>query len=115
MLSIGEVARKTGISVRSIRHYDRQGLLCSTRACNGYRYFPPQVIGQVRQIQQLIATGFSLAEIAAFPACMRNEEGTAWCPQTRALQRQRLATIEAQIATLERRRAQLLAALAGTE
>lgn len=37
------------------------------------------------------------------------------CPQTRALQRKRLATIEAQIATLERRRAQLVAALGDTE
>lgn len=115
MFSIGELARQTGISVRSIRHYDRHGLLCSTRACNGYRYFPPQALGQVRQIQQLIATGFSIAEIAAFPACMRNEEGATMCSQTRALQRKRLATIEAQIATLERRRAQLVAALGATE
>lgn len=69
----------------------------------------------MRQIQQLIATGFSIAEIAAFPACMRNEEGAMLCPQTRALQRKRLASIEAQIATLERRRAQLVAALGATE
>lgn len=112
MLSIGDVARQTGVSVRSIRHYDRHGVLCSTRACNGYRYFPPQAVEQVRQIQQLIATGFSLAEIATFPACMRNVEGAAFCPQTRALQRKRLAAIETQIAALERRRVQLMAALA---
>lgn len=111
MLSIGELARQTGVSVRSIRHYDRHGLLCSTRACNGYRYFPPQVVGQVRQIRQLIATGFSLAEIATFPECMRRVEGAAFCPQTRELQRKRLNRIESQIAELELRRAQLKAAL----
>ncbi|SFU16406.1 DNA-binding transcriptional regulator, MerR family [Kosakonia arachidis] len=115
MLSIGELARQTGVSVRSIRHYDRYGLLCSTRACNGYRYFSAQVVGQVRQIQQLIATGFSLAEIATFPECMRSTEGTAFCPQTRELQRKRLSRIEAQIATLEQRRAQLLAALSRSD
>lgn len=66
----------------------------------------------MRQIQRLIATGFSLAEIQGFPDCMRMIEGAAACPQTSAVQRQRLASVERQIADLERRRARLRQMLA---
>lgn len=111
-LSVGALARRTGASVRSIRHYDEQGLLASTRAGNGYRVFPASAVTQVRQIQRLIATGFSLAEIRAFPDCMRLIEGAAMCPETTPAQRKRLAAIERQIADLERRRARLLDMLA---
>ncbi|WP_312953153.1 MerR family transcriptional regulator [Superficieibacter sp.] len=106
-LTIGELAKKTGVSVRSIRHYDSHDLLTSSRACNGYRYFPPEAVAQVRQIQRLIATGFSIAEIRSFPDCMRLIEGTTFCPETQAIQHKRLAEIERQIDELERRRARL--------
>lgn len=39
LLKIGALAQATGVSVRSIRHYDQHGLLASTRAQNGYRAF----------------------------------------------------------------------------
>lgn len=111
VLGIGELARETGASVRAIRHYDAHGLLTSVRAENGYRAFPPAAIAQVRQIRRLIATGFSLAEIQAFPDCMLLVEGAAMCPETSAAQRARLGDIDRQIAELERRRARLLKTL----
>lgn len=107
-MSIGELARETGASVRSIRHYDEHGLLKSMRADNGYRTFPEIAVTQVRQIQRMIATGFSLVEIRSFPDCMRMIEGAAACPDTTAAQRERLASIEQQINDLERRRVRLL-------
>ena len=107
-LTTGQLARETDASVRSIRHYDEQGLLPSVRTSNGYRTFPPEAIAQVRQIQRLIATGFSLAEIRAFPDCMRLIEGALSCSQTTETQRKRLSSLERQIADLERRRTRLL-------
>ena len=112
LLSIGQLARETGASVRSIRHYDEHALLTSVRATNGYRVFPVAAVTQVRQIQRMIATGFSLADIRSFPDCMRMIEGAGACPETSAAQRKRLASIERQIADLERRRARLLKTLA---
>lgn len=111
-LTIGKLAAATGASVRSIRHYDQHGLLTSMRGSNGYRMFPPSAVTQVRQIQRMIATGFSLEEIRSFPDCMRMIEGAAACSQTSEAQRKRLASIEQQIADLERRRARLLKTLA---
>lgn len=110
-LSIGALARQTGASIRSLRHYDDHGLLASTRRANGYRVFPTGAVTRVRQIQRLIASGFSLAEICAFPDCVLVIEGAAMCPETAPAQRRRLEEIERQIADLERRRARLLAML----
>jgi MerR family copper efflux transcriptional regulator len=112
LLSIGELAAATGASVRSIRHYDGQGLLTSVRASNNYRAFPPATVAQVRQIQRMIATGFSLDDIRAFPDCMLMLEGAMSCPETSDAQRKRLVDIERQIVDLERRRARLLRTLA---
>ncbi|MDR5820214.1 MULTISPECIES: MerR family transcriptional regulator [unclassified Caballeronia] len=102
--SVRELARATGASVRSIRHYDEHGLVASVRASNGYRAFPYAAIAQVTPIQRLIATGFSLADIRSFPDRMRLIEGAAACPETEALHRERLRSIEKQITNLERRR-----------
>lgn len=111
-MSIGALARATGASIRSIRHYDEHGLLASARADNGYRLFAALAVTQVRQIQRLIATGFSLAEIRGFPDCMRMIEGAAACSETSRVQQQRLASVERQIADLERRRSRLRQMLA---
>lgn len=110
-LSVGALASQSGVSVRSVRHYDEHGLLKSTRAENGYRVFPAAAVTQVKQIQRLIATGFSLAEIKAFPDCMLLVVGASMCPETAPAQQRRLAAIERQIADLERRRARLLQTL----
>ena len=114
LLTIGALARESGASVRSIRHYDERGLLTSIRTSNGYRAFPRAAVTQIRQIQRMIATGFSLAEIRAFPDCMRMIEGARACAETTDAQRKRLASIERQIADLERCRVRLRKMLAET-
>jgi len=93
--------------VRSIRHYDQHELLASARASNGYPVFPDRAVTQVKQIQRMIATGFTIEDIRGFPDCMFLIEGARACDQTSAVQRQRLEAIERQIADLERRRIQL--------
>jgi MerR family copper efflux transcriptional regulator len=111
LLSIGEVAQRTGASVRSIRHYDEHGLLAVVRASNGYRMFPETTVTQVRQIQRMIATGFSIDDIRGFPDCMLLIEGARSCEQITDVQRQRLEAIDRQIQDLERRRTRLIKTL----
>lgn len=114
-LSIGQLATATGVSVRSLRHYEAQGLLAAGRGTNGYRYFPASAVAQVRQLQRLLGAGFSLAEICGFPDCMRLIEGAQACPETSAAQRERLESLERQISELENRRARLLQILRESE
>jgi len=111
VLKIGALAKAAGVSVRAIRHYDQHGLLASSRADNGYRAFQEVAVTQVRQIQRLIAAGFSLEEIRSFPTCMLLIEGAKACADISATQRKRLAILEKQIEALEKQRQRLRALL----
>lgn len=111
LMKIGELAEASGVSVRSIRHYDQHGMLASSRSGNGYRAFQPVSVNQVKQIQRLIAAGFSLEEIRSFPECMLLIEGALACPETSETQRKRLAILDRQIEMLDRQRSRLRAML----
>ncbi|HJW57768.1 MAG TPA: MerR family transcriptional regulator [Burkholderiaceae bacterium] len=64
-LKIGELARRTGLTVRTLHHYDAIKLLCSsTRSDAGYRLYNRQDIERLHRIQALRRLGLSLAEIA---------------------------------------------------
>ncbi|NOK01502.1 MerR family DNA-binding transcriptional regulator [Myxococcus xanthus] len=48
-MNIGELALRTGCSARSIRHYEKAGLLASRRRANGYRDFDAESVSRVTQ------------------------------------------------------------------
>ncbi|MCL2187701.1 MAG: effector binding domain-containing protein [Defluviitaleaceae bacterium] len=50
MLRIGEVAKMYGISNRTLRHWEDVGVLKSTRAENGYRFYDEENAAKIRQI-----------------------------------------------------------------
>ncbi|MBN9736630.1 MULTISPECIES: MerR family transcriptional regulator [unclassified Pseudonocardia] len=56
-MRIGEVAARAGVSVRSLRYYEEQGLLRSTRNPGGQRRYPDGAVDRVGLIQQLYASG----------------------------------------------------------
>jgi DNA-binding transcriptional MerR regulator len=63
---IGEFARLTGVSVRTLHHYDRIGLLKPAgRTDGGYRWYAETDTLRLQQILTLRYLGFSLARIAA--------------------------------------------------
>ncbi|MDO4264564.1 MAG: MerR family transcriptional regulator, partial [Deinococcus sp.] len=62
---IGEVARQTGLTIRTLRHYDALGLLCpSARSPAGYRLYSAADLERLLQIQGLKTLGLTLPEIA---------------------------------------------------
>lgn len=65
-LKIGELARATGLSVRTLRHYDAVGLLRpSQRTESDYRLYSQTDLARLLQIQSLKALGLSLSDIRA--------------------------------------------------
>jgi DNA-binding transcriptional MerR regulator len=56
-MKIGELSRKTGVSVRALRHYEEQGLIRPDRSANGYRDFGEAAVEAVRQIRGMIESG----------------------------------------------------------
>src|SRR5687768_16766316 len=71
-MRIGELARRTGVSVRALRYYEEQGLLVPTRATNGYRDYTESAVDHVRSIQLLYAAGLPSAKVTrVLPAACR--------------------------------------------
>ena len=63
-LSIGEVARRTGVSVSALHFYERKDLIHSERTASNHRVYARNVIRRVTVIQIAQRAGLSLAEIA---------------------------------------------------
>lgn len=67
MLKVGELASRSGLTVRTLHHYDSIGLLMpSARSDAGYRLYNRNDIARLHQIQALRRFGMALADIAAF-------------------------------------------------
>jgi DNA-binding transcriptional MerR regulator len=63
--SIADVARMSGVSSRTLRHYDEIGLLPPARhGSNGYRYYEQAELLRLQQILLLRELGLGLADIA---------------------------------------------------
>ncbi|MDT0265782.1 MerR family DNA-binding transcriptional regulator [Streptomyces sp. DSM 44915] len=61
---IGEVARRSGVSARMLRHYDALGLVRPTgRTHGGYREYAPADIQRIFQVESLRSLGLSLREV----------------------------------------------------
>ncbi|MFF1926010.1 MerR family transcriptional regulator [Streptomyces sp. NPDC058221] len=74
-MRIGELAARTGVSERSLRYYEEQGLLVSDRTPGGHRDFAEGAVDRVIRIQELYAAGLHSAKIARILPCMRDEDG----------------------------------------
>ena len=61
---IGELARLSGLTLRTIRYYGELGLLAEGRTNGGQRYYSDQDLVYLKRIGELKALGFSLEEIA---------------------------------------------------
>jgi DNA-binding transcriptional MerR regulator len=72
---IGELARRTGVSERSLRYYEQQGLLTATRTQGGQREYAEAAVDRVVRIQELFAAGLHSPRIARLLPCMRDADG----------------------------------------
>jgi DNA-binding transcriptional MerR regulator len=74
-MRIGELARRTGVSERSLRYYEEQGLLEAGRTPGGHREYPERAVDRVIRIQVLYAAGLSSRVIDGILPCMRDHDG----------------------------------------
>jgi len=106
LLTIGDVARRSGVAASALRFYEERGMITSDRAGGGQRRFPRHVLRRIAFIVFAQRVGLSLDEIALELAKLpqnRAPTGRDW---------QRLSglwtsRIDARIAELERLRAGL--------
>ncbi|MGK8510551.1 MerR family transcriptional regulator [Nocardia asiatica] len=80
-MRIGELAERTGVSVRSLRYYEAKGLLAARRTSGGQREFPEAAVDRVRRIQEMFAAGLHSDTIGELLPCIHDVDGT---PNARA-------------------------------
>lgn len=99
-LSIGEVSRRSGVHVETIRYYERIGLLPRPpRTEGGHRLYPEGHLRRLVFIRRGRELGFTLDEIRTL---LRLAEGGFGCGEVRAAALAHLADIRRRIADLRR-------------
>jgi MerR family mercuric resistance operon transcriptional regulator len=110
-LSIGELARASGVGVETIRFWERSGLLpAPPRSPTGRRLYGPEAVERLRFVRHARALGFPLEEVRTLLAMASGEAGG--CAEVRALAERHLRAVRARIARLERMEAALETTLA---
>lgn len=97
-MTIGELSRRTGLSVSAIRFYQRRGLLPARDAGSSWQRYGADTLARLAVIGLAKSTGFSLDEIAELLGALDAEEIPL--PAWRDLAEGKLTEIDAQIARL---------------
>jgi len=88
----GQLARITGVSTDTLRHYERKGLLKPRRSPNGYREYPHQSVNRVTLIRNALAIGFGLDDLAQILKI--RDGGGAPCLKVHAMATAKLEELE---------------------
>lgn len=100
-LTIQEVAEATGLSVHTLRYYEKVGLIHTIgRADNSHRRYTDDDIGWIDFLNKLRATGMSIQQMQAYATLQR--QGDETLPDRLAMLRQHQQMVEANIAELQR-------------
>ena len=98
-LKTGEVAKKGGVNLETIRYYERRGLLPKPpRTPAGYRTFDPEAVRRIRFIKHAQELGFSRKEIKELLA-LRVDARTS-CGDVRKRAEAKIADIEQKLRAL---------------
>ncbi|MEO8025741.1 MAG: heavy metal-responsive transcriptional regulator [Bryobacteraceae bacterium] len=93
----GELAKRSGVSPDTLRHYERIGVLARPRrTAGGYRDYAESAVVRVQLVRRAVALGFSLNELSRI--LQVREQGGAPCRQVAALLESKLTSLETEIA-----------------
>ena len=106
-MKIGEVASRAGVSVDTVRFYERVGVLpLPARTESGYRDYEPDTIERIGLTRELQAIGFTLNDTV--DALAAHDAGGATCESERWRLEAVLARVDAKIAELSALRGRIV-------
>ena len=111
--TVKETAARVGLPSRTLRYYDRIGLVSPPRTPAGYRVYGPEDEARLRFIRRAKALGFSLAETRELLAIAERGRSSEVVPEVERLLDAKIAAIDAQMAELGGFRERLVAFRAG--
>ena len=113
-MKIGEVAGQAGVTVDTVRFYERVGVLPSpARTESGYRDYVPETVERIRLTRELQAIGFTLNE--AVDALTAHDAGGATCESERWRLQAVLHRVDTKLAELTALRSRIVDAQAACE
>ncbi len=99
-LTIGQVAKRSGIGLETVRFYERQGLVEEPpRTDSGYRQYPEDVVARIRFIRRAKELGFKLSEISELLSLRVDPVST--CSDVRQQTESKIADVEEKIRVLQ--------------
>lgn len=110
-LRIGEVSKRSGVRVETLRFYEKSGLLDHpARTAGGYRVYGADILDRLDFIKRAQVLGFSLDEIKQI--INEKRDGQSPCAEVRGIVRRRLTELDERMTQMRRYRKELTAALA---
>ncbi|UXY15064.1 MerR family transcriptional regulator [Chitiniphilus purpureus] len=103
-LLIGAAARAAGVTVKAIRFYEAAGLIPPAPRRGRYRVYDADAIARITLIREARAHGFSLESLRPL---LQNAFGPGHCTRVYALIEQKLDALQAEVAAVQQRMAQL--------
>lgn len=111
-MQIGDLARRTNVTVQTIRYYERVGVLPSARrAQNGRRDFNQEDVERLTFVRRARGLGFGLPAVRALLTLKQRPE--APCREASRLAAEQLASVESRLAELTALRDQLKPLVSG--
>ena len=99
-MKIGEIATQAGVTVDTVRFYERVGVLpAPARTASGYREYEPDTVERIQLTRQLQTIGFTLAD--AVDALAAHDAGGATCESERWRLDAVLSRVDGQLAELD--------------
>ncbi|MCB1182987.1 Cu(I)-responsive transcriptional regulator [bacterium] len=96
---IGELARRTGVSAKTIRYYEESGLVPRPRrAANGYRVYGEQAVHVLRFVKRARDLGFTMEEVGELLSLWRDDHRES--AEVKEVAEAHLAAIERKITEL---------------
>jgi DNA-binding transcriptional MerR regulator len=106
-VKIGEVARRAGVTIDTIRFYERRGILAPpSRRPSGYRDYTDDVIDRIRLARRMQSVGLSLDEV--IDALSAHDTGRATCESERWRLDAALDRVDTRIAALKALRREIV-------
>jgi DNA-binding transcriptional MerR regulator len=107
-LTLKDMTQSTGCTPRTVRYYERQGLLSAARSAGGHRLFAPQQLERLRYIVALREAGWALEEVEAL-LTVRDAAGSdrAAAERLDEMLHAQVGKLERKIEVLQRLRADL--------
>ena len=107
-LTIGQVAKTTGVAAKTIRYYEQIGVLPTpSRTRSGYREYDQSGVERLRFISRARSLGLPLQRLRTLTSMLNGAQRPPLRPRLLALVQEQLATVQHQIDELELLRQQL--------